>query len=274
MKHTGSESVLQKTAWEWETIQSEQKLAERIAGLLSYLSVLEIVFPKLRTIALHQKHKASQLNKKAEGLRLSFPETKYKNEWTELLESYKALRNSDQIWLVLRSYATQRIEKRTPASIDRVRREVVIEQKNIPFIINEQCVYLPGIDGYSFYIYESCVIICGYSELQMVSYTAVSSGIERIEYVEEDKIPADTKILRYTFEKANLDGTMDKRFRENRQIPIVSYALFTIGYGGKNSKYLISNEKCAMRFYEAFTRYRSLMLQREKVGLNTPLSAP
>lgn len=39
----------------------------------------------------------------------------------------------------------------------------------------------------------------------------------------EDKVPRDAKIVDYTWKYVNKDGSPDKRFKDNRKLPICLY---------------------------------------------------
>lgn len=47
-------------------------------------------------------------------------------------------------------------------------------------------------------------------------------------YICYDTPPADTEVLRMTWEKVNADGSPDKRFAGNRQLPICKYGEITL----------------------------------------------
>ena len=61
-------------------------------------------------------------------------------------------------------------------------------------------------------------------------------GLGTINFVETDPVPKDAKIIRNTWLKVNKDGTPDKRFKGNRQVPVCEYGQIVIQSG--NSLYV------------------------------------
>lgn len=62
--------------------------------------------------------------------------------------------------------------------------------------------------------------------------------------------PSDAKILGYTYEKVNKDGSKDLRYKENAQFSIVEYGIIEIPRLG--IKYYVSNSEMAASFVSSF----------------------
>ncbi len=110
----------------------------------------------------------------------------------------------------------------------------------------------------------------------MVMYSAKTSfalvGLDELRFdyhatrfIEAGTVPADSKIIDRTWDKVNKNGTPDKRFKGNYQIPIVKYGCFTMETAtGMNEAYGCSNYESTELFGRAFTTYQALIrsLQR------------
>jgi len=84
---------------------------------------------------------------------------------------------------------------------------------------------------------------------------APRSGIA--EFIEEEAVPADARILRQAWKKANMDGSPDRRFAANYQIPIVEYGRLTItSSSGLNEEYMLSNFAAVRQFTSHWNSFK------------------
>ncbi len=75
-------------------------------------------------------------------------------------------------------------------------------------------------------------------------------------FIEEESVPADSQLIGHTWKKANKDGSPDRRFNNNYQIPIVAYGTIRItSKTGLNEEYLISKPNASQAFAEAFALF-------------------
>lgn len=56
-----------------------------------------------------------------------------------------------------------------------------------------------------------------------VSYADLEIGIESVRFVEDGAVPRDAQIVDHTWRYVNKSGGPDRRFNNNRQIPICQY---------------------------------------------------
>jgi hypothetical protein len=83
-----------------------------------------------------------------------------------------------------------------------------------------------------------------------IDYSSVS-------FIEEQTVPADAELIGHTWKKANKDGSPDRRFANNYQIPIVKYGdLRLTSKSGLNEGYMISNASLAEGFADAFATFQ------------------
>jgi hypothetical protein len=77
-------------------------------------------------------------------------------------------------------------------------------------------------------------------------------------FLEEEGIPNDSKIIGESWAKINKDGTPDKRFKGNYQIPIVEYAEIEFkSNSGIYEVFMFSNTSFANDFVEKYNNYLS-----------------
>ena len=57
-----------------------------------------------------------------------------------------------------------------------------------------------------------------------VSYAALSAEEERSRFVESESVPRDANVIDHTWQYVNRNGGPDRRFKNNRQLPICAYS--------------------------------------------------
>lgn len=56
-----------------------------------------------------------------------------------------------------------------------------------------------------------------------ISYSNLECAKSSVQFSEDDCVPSDAKVLHTTWRFVNKDGGPDRRFNDNRQIPVVQY---------------------------------------------------
>jgi hypothetical protein len=99
-----------------------------------------------------------------------------------------------------------------------------------------------------------------------------------IRFYEEDGVPSDSKVIGQTWAKCNKDGSRDKRFQNNYQIPIAAYASWSLkSAAGLWEEFLLSNPERLETFLEAWNGFGSSFAagcfqgRSDKVKLNGSL---
>jgi hypothetical protein len=89
--------------------------------------------------------------------------------------------------------------------------------------------------------------------------------------LEEQRIPSDTAIIDKTWAKVNKNGTPDKRFVNNYEIPVVKYGELEIKtYTGLNESYAFSCFEKSEDFAKKFIELSGLSC----ISINQILSLP
>jgi len=107
------------------------------------------------------------------------------------------------------------------------------------------------------------------------------------EFTEEETVPSDSQVVGRTWAKCNKDGSPDRRFRDNYQIPVVRYGtLLFSSPDGLDVRYICSNARLAEEFFKAWVAFKAIFnpdlqpdkdsgapAQAEPTGLNVMLGA-
>ncbi len=82
------------------------------------------------------------------------------------------------------------------------------------------------------------------------------SWVGEVRFNETDNIPSDSKQIGTTWFKVNKNGTPDRRFKDNYQIPIVRYGdLVLKTQNGLFEEYQFSNFELSQEFAVTFLNY-------------------
>jgi hypothetical protein len=154
--------------------------------------------------------------------------------WEKLNDALLILAESQRLWLVNGIYSTFNSKRNAGSSQIVSRLAATIGKSAPPFIetnIKPLCLTLGGQDnGQSCYFLPDVILIY---QSQSRKYSAVSydnvkldSGITQ--FTETDALPSDSYQLGQTWLNVNMDGSPDRRFKYNRQVPIVQYGVFNM----------------------------------------------
>jgi hypothetical protein len=90
-----------------------------------------------------------------------------------------------------------------------------------------------------------------------MSYKSANFAIGRTNFVEDEKVPSDAKVVGQTWRYVNKRGGPDKRFKDNRQIPIAEYE--TVHFASDTGLNELIHISKAGRFVEVVGAVKSIM---------------
>lgn len=185
-----------------------------------------------------------------------------KEKYNKLVEAFVKLSTSHKIWDVTSAHFQDRVATRSSASTLVKKKEVRFSLKSIPDIRSDfQALYFKNANGADLYFYPTFIIM--YSSANKFAIIGIDEIVLTQSYVrftEIGTIPKDSKIISRTWAKVNKNGTQDKRFKGNYQIPVVKYGdikLYT--NTGVNEEYEFSNYEFTEEFGQSFKEYQMLI---------------
>lgn len=81
-----------------------------------------------------------------------------------------------------------------------------------------------GLGEQTFYFFPDRILVYQGREVGAVSYAGLSLELHQARFVESGDVPSDTQIVDHTWQYVNKKGGPDRRFSNNRQLPVVLYA--------------------------------------------------
>lgn len=186
-------------------------------------------------------------------------------KYQSFLNSFKKLSQSHKIWHIT-SYRkideAERIQTRKFAGHEINRNEVKFGIQSLPEIKSTYDVLcLQNKNGNDLYFYPNFLII--YSSIEkyaIIDYSDLQINYYYRTFIETEFVPKDGKIVGYTWNKTNKNGTPDKRFKDNYQIPIAAYGeLFITTSNGVKEDYYCSNNEATKDFSKSYNEYRNIL---------------
>lgn len=90
-----------------------------------------------------------------------------------------------------------------------------------------------------------------------ISYSEVQASLQDLEYVEQESLPSDATVIGKTWKYVRRDGGPDRRFNNNRQLPIVRYGVVAFSSPNFIAYLIVSSLGIASSFTQSFSKVLS-----------------
>ncbi len=185
-----------------------------------------------------------------------------RESYGRLREAFTTLAASRGIWDAVARTPTDRVRGRTTAAESIARRPVKFDLASCDLVETEwQAPHLQNANGGDLYLYPGFVLVL----VSLDVFALIEARDVRIEIGEEDLVedgplPPDTRVVRQAWRKSNLDGSPDRRFAANEQLPVAQYGRISLRSGaGLNEQYIVSSYASAVAFGEEWNAFLSAL---------------
>ena len=184
--------------------------------------------------------------------------------YTALLKAFECLARSAGIWSQQTQEATHDWKRNAGANALITRRPIGVGALQMPGIL----VNVP-VCGFDFgpmklfFLPDQLFVLQG-KRYGAVSYSAIQKSFSEVSFREDGPLPSDAEVVDYTWQFVNKNGGADRRFKYNRQIPVVRYAALDFACSdGLHIKLQVSNFQAALEFAESWdTAFRGTVGQK------------
>lgn len=183
----------------------------------------------------------------------------FRARYLNMIEAFKKMILSKKIWDVTSSKYNDQFATRSAASQTITRELVGFNIAHIDIIQSEhQALHLENKNGGDIYIYPSFAMVLDASgTFALVDIKDLNIIYYPQQFIETESIPPDSIVVDHTWEKVNKNGQPDRRFRDNRQLPVVEYGKISLNSDtGINEEYQISNVESTKKFAEAYEKFQ------------------
>lgn len=103
------------------------------------------------------------------------------------------------------------------------RKPTSITKAEPPFVKTNVETIAIGVGRQTLYFFPDCVLVYDVNGVGTVNYNSLQVSVNPTRFIEEDGVPRDAEVVDRTWRYVNKSGGPDKRFKDNRQIPICRY---------------------------------------------------
>jgi hypothetical protein len=174
-------------------------------------------------------------------------------------DEFAVLSGCQKIWNVLTEKQIDRVAERSTANTAITRNPVTFGLDACDLIQWEQKVpHLQNHTGGDMYVYPGFILYRASKQaFALIDFQTVTLKLVSTSFTEADTVPSDSQVIGQTWAKSNKDGSPDRRFHGNYQIPVVHYgSLLFSTPDGLDVRYMCSNAAFAERFARAWSAVR------------------
>jgi len=254
-----------------ERIMLAQALTERKAALVSRSMRAEWLRPLLNLLFMRKTKSRLEQDVQQEVAKVEDLQTKANVhgmcfEWTvsqdiadrydSVVKTFSDVLLSEVIWNITSSSSVDQLVERSNAYRSVSRRRVGFE-RGIPQCLSEQhqapqqVPMLHNANGEALFLYPGFVLLQGTQGLRIFLVKDLTIGTRIIHFAETDAVPRDSSLAGFRWLRENKDGSPDRRFLSNYQIPEVRYGEIKIEGGGLDEEFQISSAGYGRSFGKA-----------------------
>lgn len=143
--------------------------------------------------------------------------------YQKLHDSFEQLSSSSRKWHI-EAEGSVKDRKRNAGATSLIKRtSISLGVGNPPYVkTNISVPYIP-VGKQTLYFFPDKVLIFEPNGVGAVSYPNLRISVESTRFIEDGSIPRDAKVVDRTWKYVNKRGGPDKRFKDNRELPIVLY---------------------------------------------------
>ncbi|MEA5421032.1 hypothetical protein VB712_17540 [Spirulina sp. CCNP1310] len=222
-------------------------ILQPVSNVLS--TIVLIVFFVITYVVYQQ-----DIKRKTTPLFYEFSDNDSEKKFSHEIELFVNLGKTQRSWR-LKSKVSVSDWKRNAGSNSALIRHIAKIGKQAPKLLKTN-VEVWGVDAgnIKFYLLPDRFFVFQDGIYSAIPYNEIKVFLEKLEYVEQESLPSDATVIGKTWKYVRRDGGPDRRFKNNRQLPIVKYAV--VGFASANfTAYLIvSNSRIASAFTQSFAK--------------------
>ncbi len=172
------------------------------------------------------------------------------NEFLQLLQQNKKL------WQIGSSTKVYNVKYNAGAG-NNITRHVVSITKKMPWYISYNIdVFCLKLRSEKIYFTPDRMLMFKTFKVGCRNYNDIRTRFDIVNFVESESVPKDAEIVGHTWRYVNKSGGPDKRFNDNRQIPVCKYGKISLSSeDGINILLNCSNHKLMNLIEEKFTEF-------------------
>lgn len=243
--------------------------------------ISQSVRSRLNTAVAVRRTEVDNLKKNLAASRISISfdmETAVAGPHLKMLNAFDKLSASSRSWALRMSQQIDRVKARSVSGTVVSRRVLSIARRSDPLVDTKDLPLAIGVqNGHAtafFYPGFILVMSAGGTDFALIDLTELEIAYSRTEFTETEAIPSDAAMARKVWAKSNKNGTRDKRFKDNRELPVMVYGEIAMkAGGGMNEVLMFSRDDVCREFVAAVVELQRILKSgpRPRVGTTSAL---
>lgn len=143
--------------------------------------------------------------------------------YQKLHDAFKQISTCSSKWHVEAEGAVKDRKRNAGATSVIKRTSISLGKGNPPYVkTNIAIPYIP-VGKQTLYFFPDKVLVFESNQVGAVSYQNLNVSVEDARFIEDGSVPRDAKVVDHTWKYVNKRGGPDKRFKDNRELPIALY---------------------------------------------------
>lgn len=143
--------------------------------------------------------------------------------YEKLITGIKSLKSAQGLWSIDAQGDVSDRKYHGGASTLVARHDIQIKKEAPPFLETNIEVYSIEQKNRSIYFFPDRILIFAKKNVGALHYNSLSIASQAKKFIESEKVPGDAAVVDQTWEYVNKSGGPDKRFKNNRRLPVCLY---------------------------------------------------
>lgn len=149
--------------------------------------------------------------------------------YDKFISSFESFSKVKQVWYI-NSKSNVRDFKYHAGANELVKRNKVasisLDKKPLKYLVTNAPIPSIDLNSVKLYFFPERLLIKKGKKYAGLMYSNINIQINDTRFIEEEQVYRDSEIIDYTWKYVNKNGSPDKRFSNNKKIPICRYTLF------------------------------------------------
>lgn len=146
-----------------------------------------------------------------------------RQSFEQVSQAFDAMSAAGRVWHVEAESRNINWKRNAGATLSQQRRTIQVRY-GVPPVL--RCnIDVPMIDAgkQQMYFFPDRLLVVDRLQVGAVEYADLTLDVRKVRFAEEDPVPNDAAIIGQTWKHPNKSGGPDRRFKDNREIPICAY---------------------------------------------------
>lgn len=180
--------------------------------------------------------------------------------YQDLLEAFEAVARIDGKWMVIAQGLTGDLKRNAGATYNVSRKPIYAQLADPPMVKSNIAVPSLKLGEDTLYFFPDRILIFGPRGVGAIAYEDISFRIGATRFIEHGSVPRDAEQVDTTWLYVNKGGGPDRRFKNNRRLPVMRYEEIQITSGSGLNKFLqLSRVGLAAGFANALNRLQKVL---------------